>query len=368
MSTLAQNEQRPRHTTRCPKCQAISQVPESGDLKDLPTSFYLNGLIGVLTIKECKTRQVRCGNCVKRSSESSYCFRCCRFWCNGCIIGHNIIRSNKNHRVLVLKDFQDKDYEDVMIRPAFCPEEDYNKEELKYFCKGCEMPVCQICVTLNHGGHNLKLIKAEAETQKTEMNSFIENQRRNLQAKINVAIKIDQDCARLIQHGEEVKRAVQTIVDNLTAVIQAKKRNTFTTVEKELRKRKSIECIAKRKTEIERQITAIKSSLKKAEKLNFTRSKNAEVVQLKKSLDAIFEGVDQTEPTVRDLEIVAHSHSHSHSFFYAFILFVKNQKLFDTVKTEDIGTLKKNQQKRVSVLLKAKDWKKELLTVKRSLL
>ena len=161
-----------RDTIRCPKCQAISRVPESGDLKDLPTSFYLNGLIDVLAIKECKTSQVRCGNCDKKSSESSYCFHCCVFWCDECIIGHNIIRSNKGHRVLALKDFQDKDYEDVMKRPALCPKEDHKKEELMYFCKKCEVPLCQICVTLDHGGHNMKLIK-EAETQKTEMKSFI---------------------------------------------------------------------------------------------------------------------------------------------------------------------------------------------------
>ena len=60
-----------------------------------------------------------------------------------------------------------------MKRPAFCPKEDHNKEELKYFCKDCETPVCQICVTIEHGGHNIKLIKEEAERQKTEIKSFI---------------------------------------------------------------------------------------------------------------------------------------------------------------------------------------------------
>ena len=315
-----------RDTIRCPKCQAISRVPESGDLKDLPTSFYLNGLIDVLAIKECKTSQVRCGNCDKKSSESSYCFHCCVFWCDECIIGHNIIRSNKDHRVLALKDFQDKDYEDVMKRPAFCPKEDHNKEELKYFCKDCEMPLCQICVTLDHGGHNMKLIKEEAETQKTEIKSFIEKQRHNLQAKMNAVSRLDEDCARLIQQGEDVKREIQTFVDNLIAVIEANKKNIFAEVEKETRK--SIESITRRKTEIERQMTAIKSSLEKAEKL-FTRSTNAEIVQLKKSSDTIFEGVHQIEPTDCDPELVAH------------FVFVENYKLFNTIKTEQIGTLKK---------------------------
>ena len=323
-----------RDTIRCPKCQAVSRVPGSGDLKDLPTSFYLNGLIDVLAIKECKTSQVRCGNCDKKSSESSYCFQCCVFWCDECVIGHNIFRSNKDHRVLALKDFQDKDYEDVMKRPAFCPKEDHNKEELKFFCANCETPVCQTCVLLQHGGHALILIKEEAERQKIQIKSLIENQRRNLQAKMNAISELDEDCAKLIQQGEDVKRDVQTFVDNLIAVIETKKKNIFSAVEKE--RNKSLERVTKRKTEIERQITVTKSSLEKADKL-LTRNTNAEIVQLKKSFDTIFEGVVQTEPTDRDPEGLP-----------ARLVFVENQKMLDTVSTEEIGTLQMLQQTKAS--------------------
>ena len=321
---------RGRDTIRCPKCQAVSRVPESGDLKDLPTSFYLNGLIDVLAIKECKSSQVRCGNCDKKSSESSYCFQCCVFWCDECVIGHNIFRSNKDHRVLALKDFQDKDYEDVMKRPAFCPKEDHNKKELEFFCKNCETPACQTCVTLDHGGHNMKLIKEEAERQKIQMKSLIENQRRNLQAKMNAISQLDEDCAKLIQQGEDVKRDVQTFVGNLIAAIQAKKQNIFSAVEKETNK--SLERVTKRKTEIDRQITVIKSSLEKADKL-LTRNTNAEIVQLKKPLDTIFEGVDQTEPTDRDPEGLP-----------ARLVFVENEKILDVVSTEEVGNLQMPQQ------------------------
>ena len=323
-----------RDTIRCPKCQALSRVPESGDLKDLPTSFYLNGLIDVLAIKECKSSQVRCGNCDRKSSESSYCFQCCVFWGEECVTGHNIIRSNKDHRVLALKDFQDKDYEDVMKRPAFCPKEDHNKEELKFFCTNCETSVCQTCVTLDHGGHNMKLIKEEAERQKIQTKSLIENQRRNLQAKMKAVSQLDEDCAKVIQQAEDVKRDVDTFVDNLIAAIQAKKQNIFSAVEKETRK--SLERVTKRKIEIERQIAVIKSSLEKADKL-LTRNTNAEIVQLKKSLDTIFEGVDQTEPTDRDPEGLP-----------ARLVFVENQKMLNAVITEEIGTLQMPQQTKAS--------------------
>ena len=46
-----------RDTIGCPNCQALSTVPTSGDLTDFPTSFYLNGLIDVLAIKECQSSQ-----------------------------------------------------------------------------------------------------------------------------------------------------------------------------------------------------------------------------------------------------------------------------------------------------------------------
>ena len=318
-------------TIRCPNCQAVSGVPESGDLKDLPPSFYLNGLIDVLAIKECRSSQVRCGNCEKKSSETSYCFHCCIFYCQESrVTGHNIMRSNKDHRVLALKDFQDKDYEDVLKRPVFCAKQRHEKEELKYFCKNCEMAVCQTCVTLSHSGHALEHIEDEAERQKIEMKSMIETQRRNLQAKMNAVNKLDQDYVKIIQRSEEVKRDVQRTVDYLITNIEAKKQTIFAAVEDQTMK--SLENLTTQKTEIENQKDVIKSSLDKADKV-LTRSTNAEVVQVKKSLEAILEGVDQTtKPTERDLKD------------HPTLVFVPNLKMLKTVNTEEIGTLKILQQ------------------------
>ena len=322
-----------RDTIRCPKCQAVSRIPESGDLKDLPTSFYLNGLIDVLAIKECKSSQVRCGNCDKKSSETSYCFQCCVFWCENCVIGHNIIRSNKDHRVLALKDFQDKDYEDVLKRPVFCAKQRHEKEELKYFCKNCETAVCQSCINLDHSGHSFKHIEEEAERQKIEMKLMIETHRRILEAKLTAVSRLDEDYAKLIQQGKDLKQHVQRIVDNLMTTIQAKKQNIFAEVETQTKK--SLESVTTEKTEMEHQIEMIKSSLEKADKV-LTRSTNAEVVQLKKSLETILKKVDQTEPTDHDPKELP------------ILVFVENQKMLETVNTEEIGTLEVLQQTKPS--------------------
>jgi len=243
------------------------------------------------------------------------------------------MRRNKDHRVLALKDFQDKDYEDVLKRPVFCPKQGHAEEELKFFCKDCETAVCQTCVTLGHKTHTMNLMQEEAETQKIQMKSMVETQRNNLKAKMNIIRQLDEDYAKLIQQGEDVKRDVQKIVDNLIAVIEAKKQNIFTAVENQTMK--SLGSLTKRKTKIEEQIAVIESSLEKAEKL-LMRS-TAEFVQLKKSLEIIFEGVDQTGPIDGDPEGLL-----------VRLTFVENQKFLNTVNTEEIGSLEIPHQTKAS--------------------
>ena len=309
---------------KCPKCQTFSRVPASGDLKDLPTSFYLNGLIDVLAIKECKKTQVKCGNCDKKRSEVSYCFQCCIFYCDQCVAAHNILRRNREHRVLAIKDFQDEDYEDVLKRPVFCSRQDHQEEELKYYCKECETTLCQTCFALDHGGHALKLIKEEAESKKLEVKSVIERQRHNLEAKKNVLTQLDEDYAKMIQQNEIVKRDAQRFADNLIKSIQAKLQNIITSVENQTKK--SLESLTAKRGEIERQISVLESSLNEADKL-LKRSTTAEIVQLRKSMPTIFQGGNQTEPIVHD------------SSSQEALVFVENQKMHDTINMEEIGFL-----------------------------
>ena len=311
---------------KCPKCQTLNRIPASGDLKDLPTSFYLNGFIDVLAIKECKNTQLTCGNCDKKSSEASYCFQCCIFYCEECLMFHSKMRDKTGHRALAVKEFQDKDFEDVLKRPVFCSRQGHHKEELKYYCKECETALCQTCVTLDHGGHVLKLIDEEAETKRLEIKSVIERQRKNLEAKMNIVSQLDEHCAKVFQQREVLKRDVQRFAENLIRTIQAKMQNIITTVEG--RTKKSIESLTSKRNKIQQQINVIESSLEEADKL-FQRSTNAEVVQLKKTLQTIFKEADQTEDIAQDPET------------QEALAFIKNQKMLDVVNGEEIGSIKK---------------------------
>ena len=234
------------------------------------------------------------------------------------------MRNKKEHRVLNLKEFQDKDYEDVLKRPVFCSRQGHQKKKLKLFCKECETAVCQTCVMLDHNGHKLTLIEEEASNQRLEIKTVIETQRHNLDEKMNVVAQLDEDYAKVIQQSETLKGDVQRFADGLIKTIQAKKQNIIDAVEDQTKK--SIESLTAKRSEIQRQIKIIESSLEEADKL-LKRSTTAEVVQLKKSLQTIFDRVDQTEPIVYDP-----------SSLQTFV-FVENKKMLDIVNGEEIGVL-----------------------------
>ena len=234
------------------------------------------------------------------------------------------MRDKKDHRVLALKEFQNKDYEDVLKRPVFCSKQGHQKEELKYYCKECETVLCQTCFALDHGGHVLKLIEEEAESQKLEINTVLQTKREGLKAKLNVLAQLDEDCAKVIQQSEIAKRDVQRFANGLIKTVQVKMQNLIATLENQTKK--SLESLKAKGSEIQHQVNVTESSLEEADNL-LKRSTSAEVVQLKKSLQTIFHRVDQTEPIVYDP-----------SSLQTFV-FVENKKMLDIVNGEEIGVL-----------------------------
>ena len=234
------------------------------------------------------------------------------------------MRNKKEHRVLNLKEFQDEDYEDVLKRPVFCSRQGHQKKKLKLFCKECETAVCQTCVMLDHNGHKLTLIEEEAENQRLEIKTVIETQRHNLDEKMNVVAQLDEDYAKVIQQSGTLKGNVKKFADGLIKTIQAKMQNIIDAIENQTEK--SLESLTAKRGEIQRQIKIIESSLEEADKL-LKRSTTAEVVQLRKTPQTIFEGVNETEPIVHDSRRLQ-------TFDFA-----ENRKMHDIVNSEDIGFL-----------------------------
>ena len=286
----------------CPECRREVQVPGSGNLKDLPTNFRINSLLDVLAIKECNTTGVKCGNCDKNTVQSSYCFQCCAFWCDECITAHNLIRANKEHRVLALKDFEDQDIEDVLKRPAFCQQKHHEKEELKFFCENCgSVAICNSCVATIHDVHAKILLEEAANERKLQVKSLSQSQKEKVQQKRNEITKLEEDCNHIEAKAANVKQNIHRFAETMVTTIEAKKKELLNKVE--LHVKESLECLRIQQCEVERQMKQLETAIEKTETL-LKRSTSAEITQLNETLYATLqeEVIDEGKQAECDLE------------------------------------------------------------------
>ena len=310
----------------CPECRRESQVP-GGKLKDLPTNFRINSLLDVLAIRDCSSTGVKCGNCDKRRVESFYCFQCYSFWCDECITGHNIIRANKEHRVLALKDFEDQDIEVVLKRPAFCSRPGHEKKELEFFCKKCQETVCSSCVVTAHDGHVKVLLEEAANESKLQVMSAIESRKAKVQKMRNKISKIDEDCRNIEAKVAKVKRSAQQFAESMIAVIEAKKQEIIAEADHEAQQ--SLQRLRVQRIDIENKVKNIETAVGKSETL-IKRSTNAELAQIDKTLSTIIPNEVDIEREQVDCDLEG-----LRQFF-----FEQNESLKTKTNNEGIGCIR----------------------------
>ena len=317
-----------RDKIACPECRQEFNVPDNGNLAALPTNFRINSLLDVLAIKECSTTGVKCGNCDERTKQSHYCFQCYAFWCEECIGLHNRMKAYKDHYALALEDFQDQDFENILKKPEFCAMPGHEKKEIEFFCKICEVAICNACALTDHDGHGKILLEQAANERKVKVMSAIESQRKRAQTKRSKITKLDESLSEVQEQAARVKRNVQEYADRIHAAIEAKKLEIFDDVER--RTKTSLQEIEKQKKGIEEQATRYESEIEHSEKL-LKRSTSAQLMQPNELMDKILKEENYQEESDRD------------DGLYQELFFVKNHKLFDLVSLEQIGSLKESQ-------------------------
>ena len=305
----------------CPECRGKFQVPGSGYPQDLPANFRMNSLLDVMAIQKCNVAGVKCGNCEKTSAQSFYCFKCCAFWCDDCIAAHNIIRANKDHRVLEIKDFQDQDIEDVLRRPVFCQKEHHENKKLKFFCKECEVAICNTCVVTLHEGHVKVPLQDAANERKLRLESMLESKKEKALRKRNMITRLQSECNEIQEQVACVKKSAQNLVDNLMRVIETKKRELFKEVEDKAQQ--SIERLVEQQSEVENELQRIETSIEKTETF-LKQSTNAEIVHFN-TLEEVTEETELVECDRKDL---------GHLVFFA------NKSLTAKANSEGVGSLK----------------------------
>ena len=281
---------------QCPLCKKEVHVPESGTFENFPSSFYINSLLDILAIKECGATRVTCGNCDKPNEQSSYCFDCSKFWCGECLNAHKILKDNKEHRVTALTDFQAHDFEDVLKRPAICKKEHHDSNVLKYYCSICEEAACQVCLNLEHVGHEIKHLEAVTGDEKGKILVQVERAKTQLE-QFTEDIKIaDVDWLQAKENVEAVKREVNSFAEEMIRVIREEQRRLIT--EAENTKKVEQDRLTANKEKIRNQVKKIESAIKQAEDL-LRRGAGAEIVHSRKQIEENLQQLVAEKPEIQ---------------------------------------------------------------------
>ena len=204
---------------------------------------------------------------------------------------HNILRENKEHRVVALKDFQAKDFEDVFKRPI-CKKKHHEKV-LEYYCKSCKVGICIVCLNLGHGGHNIEHLEVASEEEKAKILAQVEKAKNNTRVCGKKIGKIERELRDVEERVEAVKREVNSFAEKMILVIRERQRKLITDAENT--KKTSQDRLIVEKEKIKNQIVKIQSAINQAEDL-VQRDTSAEIVQSRKQVEEHLEQLVTEEP------------------------------------------------------------------------
>ena len=209
------------------------------------------------------------------------------------------MRENKDHKTLALKDFQDQDIKAVLERPAFCQKKHHQNKELEFFCKDCKVAICNTCAVTLHEGHGKMPLQEATDERKTQINSMIRSLKDKLREKQKEVEQFNQKSIAFQSKVAEVKSQVQSCVDQIIAIIEARKQDVFDAVDHQARK--SLELLSQKKGEVEKQLKLIESAIEESETL-LKRSFSTEILGFSETFDTILQ--EQSTQENRDTECI----------------------------------------------------------------
>ena len=209
------------------------------------------------------------------------------------------MRENKDHRTLALKDFQDQDIKAVLERPAFCQKKHHENKELELFCKDCNVAVCSTCAMTLHEGHGKMPLQEATDERKTQLNSMIRSLKDKVLEKQKEVEQFNQKSIAFQSKVAEVKSQVQSCVDQIIAIIEARKQDVFDAVDNQAKK--SLESLSQKKDEVEKKVKLIESAIEQTETL-LKRSFSTEILGFNETFDSILQ--EQSTKENRDTECI----------------------------------------------------------------
>ena len=223
--------------------------------------------------------------------------------------------------MLAIRDFKNEDIENVLKRTVYCQKKHHENKELKFFCKQCEVSICNTCVVTFHESHDKVLLQDAANEKKLSLESAIESQKEKVLQKKNLISKLQNEYIQIQGQVTNIRKSAQSFVDNLIKVVEEKKMEILKNVEEKANE--SFERLAVQQSQVENEIQLIETSIDKTETF-LKRSSGAEIMRFNTVYEeAVSDGLRKVEDKLEDP---------------GNLVFIANKKLIDQVSSDGVGS------------------------------
>ncbi|CAF3529628.1 unnamed protein product [Adineta steineri] len=122
---------------QCPTCQQITEITSANHLVD----NYM--LIHEIEEFALKNGTIECRACTSNDIGVAHCSTCSSYLCSKCCQAHQYMKCFEQHHVRRLSQISND--EQNSTRKCLI----HSKNEIKFFCTTCSMPLCDQCLTLH---------------------------------------------------------------------------------------------------------------------------------------------------------------------------------------------------------------------------
>ena len=167
------------------------------------------------------------------------------------------------------------------------------------------------------------LLEEATDARKTQINAMTQSLIEKAQAKRKELEQFNQKSTDMKLQVANLKSQVQHNVDQVIAIIEARKQDVFDTVDNQAKK--SLESLSQKKNQVENQVKLIESAIEQTKAL-VKRSFSIEILGFSETFDAILQEQDTQQN--RDIECIPR------------FSFTKSEKLINVLNNEGIGNVK----------------------------